>query len=74
LFNEGSLEGPWGYMHLVRNIGGKLEDFLSRPLLKLLLRDIGFVYPVMSMMEIGPSLPILRQRGWSLLYVFIDST
>ncbi len=26
LFNEGSLEGPWGYMHLVRNIEGKLED------------------------------------------------
>ncbi len=35
---------------------------LSRPLLRLLLGDIGFVYPVMSMLVIGPSLPILRQR------------
>jgi hypothetical protein len=34
----------------------------------LLLGDIGFVYPVMSMMVIGPLLPILRQRQWSLLY------
>ncbi len=41
---------------------------LSRPLLRLLLGDIGFVYPVMSMAVIGPSLPILRQRRWSLLY------
>jgi hypothetical protein len=30
--------------------------------LRLLLGDIGFVYPVMSMMVIGPSLSILRQR------------
>ncbi len=36
--------------------------------LRLLLGDIGFVYPVMSMMVIGPSLPILRQRRWSLMY------
>jgi hypothetical protein len=41
---------------------------LSRPLLRLLLGDIGFVYPVMSIVVIGPSLPILRQRRWSLLY------
>ncbi len=41
---------------------------MSHPLLRLLLGDIGFVYPVMSMMVIGPSLPILRQRRWSLLY------
>jgi hypothetical protein len=40
---------------------------LSRPPLRLLLGDIGF-YPVMSMVVIGPSLPILRQRRWSLLY------
>jgi hypothetical protein len=32
---------------------------VSRPLLRLLLGDIGFVYPVMSMVVIGPSLPIL---------------
>jgi hypothetical protein len=41
---------------------------LSRPLLRLLLGDIGFVYPVMSMVVIGPSLPILRLRRWNLLY------
>jgi hypothetical protein len=41
---------------------------LSCPLLRLLFGDIGFVYPVMSMVVIGPSLPILRQRHWSLLY------
>jgi hypothetical protein len=41
---------------------------LSRPLLRLLLGDIDFVYPVMSMVVIGPLLPILRQRRWSLLY------
>ncbi len=44
------------------------KDPLSCPLLRLLLADIGFVYPVMSMVVIGPSLPILRQRRWSLLY------
>ncbi len=44
------------------------EGYMSRPLLRLLLGDIGFVYPVMSMMVIGPSLPILRQRRWSLMY------
>jgi hypothetical protein len=38
------------------------------PLLRLLLGEIGFVYPMMSMVVIGPSLPILRQRQWSLLY------
>ncbi len=31
---------------------------MSRPLLRLLLGDIGFVYPVMSMMVIGASLPM----------------
>ncbi len=36
--------------------------------LRLLFGDIGFVYPVMSMVVIDPSLPILRQRRWSLLY------
>jgi hypothetical protein len=36
--------------------------------LRLLLGDIGLVYPVMSMMVIGPSLPKLRQRRWSLMY------
>jgi hypothetical protein len=41
---------------------------LSRPLLRLLLGDIGFVHPVISMVVIGPSLPILRRRRWSLLY------
>ncbi len=41
---------------------------VSRPLLRLLLGDIGFVYPVRSMVVIGPSLPILRHRRWSLLY------
>ncbi len=41
---------------------------LSHPLLRLLLGDIGFVYPVMSVVVIGSSLPILRQRRWSLLY------
>jgi hypothetical protein len=30
--------------------------------------SIDFVYPVMSMVVIGPLLPILRQRWWSLLY------
>jgi hypothetical protein len=38
------------------------------PSARLLLGDIGFVYPVMSMVVIGPSLPILRQRWWNLLY------
>ncbi len=33
--------------------GGLTE--VSRPLLRLLLGDIGFVYPVMSMVVIGPS-------------------
>ncbi len=47
---------------------------LSRPLLRLLLVDIGFIYPVMSMVVIGPSLPILRQRRWSLLYDVFDLT
>jgi hypothetical protein len=42
--------------------------WLSRPLLRLLLRDIGFIYPLMSMVVIDPSLPIQRQRQWSLLY------
>jgi hypothetical protein len=32
------------------------------------MENIGFVYPAMSMMVIGPSLPILRQNRWSLLY------
>jgi hypothetical protein len=32
------------------------------------LENIGFVYPAMSMMVIGPLLPILRQSRWSLLY------
>ncbi len=32
------------------------------------MENIGFVYPAMSMMVIGPSLPILRQSRWSLLY------
>ncbi len=35
--------------------------------LRLLLGDIGFVYPVMSMVVVGHSLPILRQRRWSLV-------
>ncbi len=50
--------------------GGTLcpKHLMSRPLLRLLLGDIGFVYPVMSTVVIGPSLPILRQRQWSLLY------
>ncbi len=43
-------------------------SFVSRPLQRLLLGDIGFVYPVMSMVVIGPSLSIRRQRRWSLLY------
>jgi hypothetical protein len=45
-----------------------LLQLLSRPLLRLLLGDIGFVFTVMSMVVISPSLPILRQRRWSLLY------
>ncbi len=32
------------------------------------MENIGFVYPAMSMMVIGPSLPILKQSRWSLLY------
>ncbi len=32
------------------------------------MENIGFVYPAMSMMVIGPSLPIPRQSRWSLLY------
>jgi hypothetical protein len=44
------------------------DSEVSRPLLRLLLGDIGFIYPVMSMVVIGPSLPKLRQRLWSLLY------
>ncbi len=32
------------------------------------MENIGFAYPAMSMMVIGPSLPILRQSQWSLLY------
>ncbi len=32
------------------------------------MENIGFVYPAMSMTVIGPSLPILRQNRWSLLY------
>jgi hypothetical protein len=32
------------------------------------MENIGFVYPAMSMMVIGPSLPMLRQSRWSLLY------
>jgi hypothetical protein len=32
------------------------------------MENIGFVYPAISMMVIGPSLPILRQNRWSLLY------
>jgi hypothetical protein len=55
----------------VRYITVKKSQFL-----RLLLGDIGFIYPVMSMMVIGPSLPKLRQRRWSLMYcmMFIDST
>jgi hypothetical protein len=45
-----------------------LKTSLSCPLLRLLLGDIGFVYRVMFMVVIGSSLPILRQRRWSLLY------
>jgi hypothetical protein len=41
-----------GFLHL---------KAVSRPLLRLLLGDIGFVYPGMSMVVIGPSLPILRK-------------
>jgi hypothetical protein len=32
------------------------------------VENIGFIYPAMSMMVIGPSLPLLRQSRWSLLY------
>ncbi len=32
------------------------------------IENIDLVYPAMSMMVIGPSLPILRQSWWSLLY------
>jgi hypothetical protein len=43
---------------------GELEggggSLVSRPLLRLILGDIGFVYPVMSLVVIGPSLSILR--------------
>jgi hypothetical protein len=54
----------WGARGDVKYLG----SLLSCPLLRLLLGDIGFVYPVMSMVVTGPSLPILRQRRWSLLY------
>jgi hypothetical protein len=33
------------------------------------MENFGFAYPAMSMMVIGPLLPILRQSRWSLLYV-----
>jgi hypothetical protein len=62
------------FLSFDRNISGPMVamsralSLLSRPLLRLLLGYIGFVYPVMSMVVIGPSLPILRQRQWSLLY------
>jgi hypothetical protein len=61
---------------VVRGAPGGTKELNTRPIigkclalcLRLLLGDIGFVYPVMSMMVIGPSLPILRQRWWSLMY------
>jgi hypothetical protein len=54
------------YQHIV--FKHHYTALVSPPLLRLLLGDIGFVYPVMSMMVIGSSLPILRQRQWSLMY------
>jgi hypothetical protein len=35
---------------------GYSEKYMSRPLLQLLCGDIGFVYPAMSMVVLGPSL------------------
>jgi hypothetical protein len=55
-------------MYCLARINQVQKWYMSRSLLRLLLGDIGFVYPVMSMMVIGPSLPILRQRWWSLMY------
>jgi hypothetical protein len=47
--------------------------YVSRPLLRLLLGDIGFVYPVMSMVVIGPFLYYYKDGGVCCM-MFIDST
>ncbi len=44
------------------------ERFVLPTAVIVYLENIGFVYPAMSMMVIGPSPPILRQSRWSLLY------
>ncbi len=62
------IRDPWSLATIGPLCCNPVTTLVSRPLLRLLLGEIGFVYPVMSMVVIGPSLPILRQRRWSLLY------
>jgi hypothetical protein len=47
--------------------------YLSRPLLCLLCGDIGFVYPAMFMVLIGPSLLYFDKVGGVCCMMFIDS-
>jgi hypothetical protein len=48
---------------------GRLMDQPVSPTAVIVyMENIGFVYSAMSMMVIGPSLPILRHSRWSLLY------
>jgi hypothetical protein len=62
--------------HFIKKVYLRLTDRIIclALCLRLLLGDIDLVYPVMSMMVIGPSLPILRQRRWSLMCDVFDST
>ncbi len=56
------LESNRMYLHIV------IVAIVSPTAVIVYMENIGFVYPAMSMMVISPSLPILRQSRWSLLY------
>jgi hypothetical protein len=58
-------QGP-GYRQFTNPLSGTV--IVSPSAVIVYMENIGFAYPAMSMMVIGPSLPILRQSRWSLLY------